>query len=146
MIHAIPFFPQVSSMGITPFFVENVSELQLCAIKLVTAVSLCFSLSLYLVYYFRRFLLTFVYIHWCFILVCVFAERLTTWLLPISRCSHVMRSIGSWSWRRSLRLWPDCPPANAPSGISGNLFYKHSNWITRIRHQMRSLIIVRPSV
>lgn len=32
--------PQVSSMGITPFFVENVSELQLCAIKLVTAV--CF--------------------------------------------------------------------------------------------------------
>lgn len=28
-------------MGITPFFVENVSELQLCAIKLVTAVSLC---------------------------------------------------------------------------------------------------------
>lgn len=31
---------QVSSMGITPFFVENVSELQLCAIKLVTAVSL----------------------------------------------------------------------------------------------------------
>lgn len=31
-------------MGITPFFVENVSELQLCAIKLVTAVSLfCFS-------------------------------------------------------------------------------------------------------
>lgn len=26
-------------MGITPFFVENVSELQLCAIKLVTAVS-----------------------------------------------------------------------------------------------------------
>ncbi|XP_064499080.1 nipped-B-like protein isoform X1 [Pseudopipra pipra] len=29
---------QVSSMGITPFFVENVSELQLCAIKLVTAV------------------------------------------------------------------------------------------------------------
>lgn len=36
------FFFQVSSMGITPFFVENVSELQLCAIKLVTAVSLCF--------------------------------------------------------------------------------------------------------
>ena len=33
-------FFQVSSMGITPFFVENVSELQLCAIKLVTAVSL----------------------------------------------------------------------------------------------------------
>lgn len=31
---------QVSSMGITPFFVENVSELQLCAIKLVTAVSI----------------------------------------------------------------------------------------------------------
>lgn len=31
---------QVSSMGITPFFVENVSELQLCAIKLVTAVRL----------------------------------------------------------------------------------------------------------
>ncbi|NXE42983.1 NIPLB protein, partial [Ptilorrhoa leucosticta] len=30
---------QISSMGITPFFVENVSELQLCAIKLVTAVS-----------------------------------------------------------------------------------------------------------
>lgn len=30
-------------MGITPFFVENVSELQLCAIKLVTAVS--FSLA-----------------------------------------------------------------------------------------------------
>lgn len=30
---------QVSSMGITPFFVENVSELQLFAIKLVTAVS-----------------------------------------------------------------------------------------------------------
>uniref|UniRef100_A0A8C9VHZ2 Nipped-B protein n=1 Tax=Scleropages formosus TaxID=113540 RepID=A0A8C9VHZ2_SCLFO len=29
---------QVSSMGITPFFVEDVSELQLCAIKLVTAV------------------------------------------------------------------------------------------------------------
>ncbi|KAI7793696.1 putative nipped-B-like protein B-like, partial [Triplophysa rosa] len=29
---------QVSSLGITPFFVENVSELQLCAIKLVTAV------------------------------------------------------------------------------------------------------------
>uniref|UniRef100_A0A3P9HG22 Nipped-B protein n=1 Tax=Oryzias latipes TaxID=8090 RepID=A0A3P9HG22_ORYLA len=29
---------QVSSMGITPFFVENVSELQLCAIKLVTMV------------------------------------------------------------------------------------------------------------
>ncbi|XP_040276898.1 nipped-B-like protein [Bufo bufo] len=29
---------QVSSMGITPFFVENVSELQLCTIKLVTAV------------------------------------------------------------------------------------------------------------
>ncbi|XP_066568279.1 nipped-B-like protein A isoform X2 [Amia ocellicauda] len=29
---------QVSSMGITPFFVEGVSELQLCAIKLVTAV------------------------------------------------------------------------------------------------------------
>ncbi|XP_018423759.1 PREDICTED: nipped-B-like protein isoform X2 [Nanorana parkeri] len=29
---------QVSSMGITPFFVENVSELQLCAIKQVTAV------------------------------------------------------------------------------------------------------------
>lgn len=34
-------------MGITPFFVENVSELQLCAIKLVTAVSL-FSLTLLL--------------------------------------------------------------------------------------------------
>lgn len=30
---------QVSTMGITPFFVENVSELQLCAISLVTAVS-----------------------------------------------------------------------------------------------------------
>lgn len=30
-------------MGITPFFVENVSELQLCAIKLVTAVSFFFS-------------------------------------------------------------------------------------------------------
>ncbi|ROL54214.1 Nipped-B-like protein B [Anabarilius grahami] len=29
---------QISSLGITPFFVENVSELQLCAIKLVTAV------------------------------------------------------------------------------------------------------------
>ncbi|XP_041957003.1 nipped-B-like protein A isoform X1 [Alosa sapidissima] len=29
---------QVSSMGITPFFVENISELQLCAIKLVTVV------------------------------------------------------------------------------------------------------------
>ncbi|XP_073477419.1 nipped-B-like protein isoform X3 [Aquarana catesbeiana] len=29
---------QVSSMGITPFFVESVSELQLCGIKLVTAV------------------------------------------------------------------------------------------------------------
>ncbi|XP_040194405.1 nipped-B-like protein isoform X3 [Rana temporaria] len=29
---------QVSSMGITPFFVEGVSELQLCGIKLVTAV------------------------------------------------------------------------------------------------------------
>ncbi|XP_051539600.1 nipped-B-like protein B isoform X2 [Myxocyprinus asiaticus] len=29
---------QVSSLGITPFFVENVSELQLCAINLVTAV------------------------------------------------------------------------------------------------------------
>ncbi|XP_043932364.1 nipped-B-like protein [Protopterus annectens] len=29
---------QISSMGITPFFVENVSELQLCAIRLVTAV------------------------------------------------------------------------------------------------------------
>lgn len=36
------FLFQVSSMGITPFFVENVSELQLCAIKLVTAVSHCF--------------------------------------------------------------------------------------------------------
>lgn len=34
------FSPQVSSLGITPFFVENVSELQLCAIKLVTAVSM----------------------------------------------------------------------------------------------------------
>ncbi|XP_048450258.1 nipped-B-like protein B [Rhincodon typus] len=31
-------FNHVSSMGITPFFVENVSELQLCGIKLVTAV------------------------------------------------------------------------------------------------------------
>lgn len=30
-------------MGITPFFVENVSELQLCAIKLVTAVSFQFN-------------------------------------------------------------------------------------------------------
>ena len=39
-----PLFSQVSSMGITPFFVENVSELQLCAIKLVTAVSLFLSL------------------------------------------------------------------------------------------------------
>ncbi|XP_037608532.1 nipped-B-like protein B isoform X2 [Sebastes umbrosus] len=29
---------QVSTLGITPFFVENVSELQLCAISLVTAV------------------------------------------------------------------------------------------------------------
>ncbi|XP_037548031.1 nipped-B-like protein B [Nematolebias whitei] len=29
---------QVSNLGITPFFVENVSELQLCAITLVTAV------------------------------------------------------------------------------------------------------------
>ncbi|KAL2091754.1 hypothetical protein ACEWY4_011552 [Coilia grayii] len=29
---------QMSSMGITPFFVENISELQLCAIKLVTVV------------------------------------------------------------------------------------------------------------
>ncbi|XP_042588885.1 nipped-B-like protein B isoform X3 [Cyprinus carpio] len=29
---------QISSLGITPFFVENVSELQLCGIKLVTAV------------------------------------------------------------------------------------------------------------
>ena len=38
--HSFLFFYQVSSMGITPFFVENVSELQLCAIKLVTAVSL----------------------------------------------------------------------------------------------------------
>lgn len=36
------FLFQVSSMGITPFFVENVSELQLCAIKLVTAVSYLF--------------------------------------------------------------------------------------------------------
>lgn len=31
---------QVSTLGITPFFVENVCELQLCAITLVTAVSL----------------------------------------------------------------------------------------------------------
>lgn len=38
MIHAFLSLHQVSSMGITPFFVENVSELQLCAIKLVTAV------------------------------------------------------------------------------------------------------------
>lgn len=30
---------QVSTLGITPFFVENVCELQLCAITLVTAVS-----------------------------------------------------------------------------------------------------------
>ncbi|KAK0139474.1 Nipped-B-like protein [Merluccius polli] len=29
---------QVTSMGMTPFFVENVSELQLCSIRLVTAV------------------------------------------------------------------------------------------------------------
>lgn len=32
-------------MGITPFFVENVSELQLCAIKLVTAVRFHFYLE-----------------------------------------------------------------------------------------------------
>lgn len=38
---------QVSSMGITPFFVENVSELQLCAIKLVTAVSFVFFFFLF---------------------------------------------------------------------------------------------------
>lgn len=38
-------------MGITPFFVENVSELQLCAIKLVTAVSL-FSLTLLLFFFY----------------------------------------------------------------------------------------------
>lgn len=30
----------MSTLGITPFFVENVSDLQLCAITLVTAVSL----------------------------------------------------------------------------------------------------------
>lgn len=48
MIHAIlSLFVQVSSMGITPFFVENVSELQLCAIKLVTAVSLFFLSKIY---------------------------------------------------------------------------------------------------
>lgn len=38
-------------MGITPFFVENVSELQLCAIKLVTAVSFCLFHLLYPVHY-----------------------------------------------------------------------------------------------
>lgn len=78
-------------MGITPFFVENVSELQLCAIKLVTAVSLCFleiqrSVSCqhlfgslypedYIAVFFytvKRLLLTFVCIHWCIILACVF--------------------------------------------------------------------------
>lgn len=37
-------------MGITPFFVENVSELQLCAIKLVTAVSL-FTLTLFFLHF-----------------------------------------------------------------------------------------------
>lgn len=42
MEDSITFFFQVSSMGITPFFVENVSELQLCAIKLVTAVGFYF--------------------------------------------------------------------------------------------------------
>lgn len=54
MTHLIFSFYQVSSMGITPFFVENVSELQLCAIKLVTAVSISF-FTLFLVYYIQFF-------------------------------------------------------------------------------------------
>ena len=33
------FYLQVSSLGVTPFFVENVSALQLSALRLVTAVS-----------------------------------------------------------------------------------------------------------
>uniref|UniRef100_A0A9J8BTE5 Nipped-B protein n=1 Tax=Cyprinus carpio carpio TaxID=630221 RepID=A0A9J8BTE5_CYPCA len=48
---------QISSLGITPFFVENVSELQLCGIKLVTAVSISAvqrSSPLFLVYQLLR--------------------------------------------------------------------------------------------
>ena len=33
-------FLQVSSLAVTPFFVENVSELQLNSLKLVTSVSI----------------------------------------------------------------------------------------------------------
>lgn len=62
----LTFFFQVSSMGITPFFVENVSELQLCAIKLVTAVSFCFFLTLSVPP------LNFVYIHGCIIHAYIF--------------------------------------------------------------------------
>lgn len=54
------FFLQVSSMGITPFFVENVSELQLCAIKLVTAVSL--SLFIYIAVFQGKRRLTFLFV------------------------------------------------------------------------------------
>lgn len=119
---------KVSSMGITPFFVENVSELQLCAIKLVTAVSVSFSfLSLYAVDYITV-LLEFsvssdfcgcIMYTWVFTVQQNQTYRLSTLLFPVFRCSPDTRSIVNWSWRRSLRLWPDCQQANVLSGISG---------------------------
>ena len=42
------------------------------------------------------------------------------------RCSLAMRNTDSWSWRRSSPLWPDCPPASAVWGTSGDLTDKHA--------------------
>lgn len=103
MFHKILFFSQVSSMGITPFFVENVSELQLCAIKLVTAVSLFF-FSHFICCCFLHFDLCVLSLD-VYLMFCKTEDR--DWpplLFLVSRFSRVMRSIGSWSWRRSLLL------------------------------------------
>ena len=92
--------PQVSSMGITPFFVENVSELQLAAIKMVTTVTSVF--HLFFPYYcFCHFISFISYVFVFFLIVSILwhhrmglntiAEALTRdpVFLP---CTHEMKS------------------------------------------------------
>ena len=86
------FSHQLSSLGICPFFVENVSSLQLSALRLVRAVSSAFCLCV---------------IHARSLLVC----------FPL-RFSLGTRSIESWFWKTYLPLLPDCQPLRETSGTS----------------------------
>lgn len=91
-VYVIAFFShQLSSLGICPFFVENVSSLQLSALRLVRAVSSAFCLC--------------VMIHAWSLLVC----------FPL-RFSLGTRSIESWFWKTFLPPLPDCQPLRETSG------------------------------